>query len=165
METRMREATLRHEGGMRFSVTTGTGRSLVFGDEAARGELSPVEMITAALAGCSAMDVIAILVKKRQRVASYSVSVSAVQRSEYPQVLTRIEVVHSVSGPRVTEDAVRRAIELSATTYCPVSAMLSAGETAIHHRYVVRGTGAAPFEASGEVVVTGPYRRPEVVRG
>jgi hypothetical protein len=68
-----------------------------------------------------------------------------------------------VAGPAVTEEAVRRAIELSATKYCPVSAMLSAGETAVHHRYVVRGTGDVPFEAEGEVVVTGPYRRPEVV--
>ncbi|HEU0235268.1 MAG TPA: OsmC family protein [Candidatus Limnocylindrales bacterium] len=150
---------------MRFSVLTGTGRSIVFGDEAESGELSPVETVAATLAACSAMDVIAILIKKRQRVESYTVSVSAVQRSEYPQVLTRIEVVHEVAGAGISEEAVRRAIELSATTYCPVSAMLSAGETEIHHRYVVRATGAAPSEASGEVVVTGPYRRPEVVRG
>jgi len=148
---------------MRFSVLTGTGRSIVFGDDPGSGELSPVETIAAALAACSAMDVIAILAKKRQRVGSYTVSVSAVQRSEYPQVLTRIEVVHSVAGADVSEEAVRRAIELSATTYCPVSAMLSAGETEIHHRYEVRGTGTAPFEASGEVVVTGPYRRPDIV--
>jgi putative redox protein len=159
-----REATLRHEGGMRFSVLTGTGRSIVFGDEAESGELSPIETVAAALAACSAMDVIAILIKKRQRVGSYTVSVSAVQRSEYPQVLTRIELLHEVAGAGVSEEAVRRAIELSATTYCPVSAMLSAGETEIHHRYVVRGTGASPFSVSGEVAVTGPYRRPEVVR-
>lgn len=150
---------------MRFSAVTGTGRSIVFGDEAASGELSPVETVAAALAACSAMDVIAILIKKRQRVGSYTVSVSAVQRSEYPQVLTRIELLHEVAGSHVSEEAVRRAIELSATTYCPVSAMLSAGETEIHHRYVVRVTGATPSEASGEVVVTGPYRRPEIVRG
>jgi hypothetical protein len=79
-------------------------------------------------------------------------------------VLTRIELLHEVAGAGVSEEAVRRAIELSATTYCPVSAMLSAGETEIHHRYVVRGTGASPFSVSGEVAVTGPYRRPEVVR-
>ena len=150
---------------MRFSVVTGTGRTIVFGDEAESGELSPVETVAAALAACSAMDVIAILIKKRQRVGSYTVSVSAVQRSEYPQVLTRIELLHEVAGAGVSEEAVRRAIELSATTYCPVSAMLSAGETEIHHRYVVRRAGASPPEASGEVVVTGPYRRPEVVRG
>jgi hypothetical protein len=61
--------------------------------------------------------------------------------------------------------AIRRSIELSALKYCPVSAMLSAGATEIHHRYVVRNTGPEPFEASGEAAVTGPYRRPDVVAG
>jgi putative redox protein len=107
--------------------------------------------------------VLPILEKKRQVVGEYRVHVTAEQRDEYPQVLTRIDVVHEIAGPTLSEAAVRRAIELSATKYCPVSAMLSAGETAIHHRYIVRGTGDVPFESHGEVVVTGPYRRPEVI--
>jgi hypothetical protein len=41
--------------------------------------------------------------------------------------------------------------------------MLSAGATEVHHHYLVRNTGAEPFEAEGEVVVTGPYRRPDIV--
>jgi putative redox protein len=161
----IRRAELRHEGGMRFAATTGTGRSIVFGDHVDQEEQSPVELVAVALAACSAMDVVSIMVKKRQAIESYTVSVSADQRAAYPQVYTRIELVHDVAGPEVTEEAIRRCIELSATTYCPVSAMLSAGATEIHHRYRVRGTGAAPFESEGEVVVTGPYRRPEVVRG
>jgi len=161
----IRRATLQHDGGMRFVAETGTGRSLVFGDHAELGEHSPVELVAAALAACSAMDVVSIMLKKRQRVASYVVTVEAVQREAYPQVYTRIDLLHTVEGPAVTEEAVRRCIELSATTYCPVSAMLSAGDTEIHHRYAIRGTGAKPFQASGEVTVTGPYRRPEVVRG
>ena len=52
---------------------------------------------------------------------------------------------------RHTYETVRRAIELSATKYCPVNAMLSAGATEVHHRYVVRNTGEVPFEAEGEV--------------
>jgi hypothetical protein len=63
----------------------------------------------------------------------------------------------------VQEAAIRRCIELSALKYCPVNAMISAGATEVHHRFKVRGTGAAPYEAEGEVVVTGPYRRPDVV--
>ena len=51
----------------------------------------------------------------------------------------------------------RRCIELSATKYCPVSAMLAMGETEIHHGYRVENTGANPFTADGEVVVTGPH--------
>ena len=161
---RLRTASLVHEGGMRFVATTGSTRTIVFGDEFERGELSPVETIVVSLAACAAMDVISIAAKKRQVVTRYEIHVEAQQRDEYPQILTRADVIHEVEGPGVEEAATRRAIELSATKYCPVSAMLSAGATEIHHGYRVRNTGPEPFEAEGEVVVTGPYRRPDIVR-
>ncbi len=148
---------------MRFVATTGSTRTIVFGDAFERGELSPVETVVVSLAACSAMDVIAIAVKKRQRVSRYEVRVEAVQRDDYPQVLTRADVIHEVEGPAVDEAAIRRAIELSATKYCPVNAMLSSGATEVHHGYRVRNTGPQPFVAEGEVVVTGPYRRPDIV--
>ena len=160
---RLRTASLEHEGGMRFAATTGTGRTIVYGDQPPAGELSPVETVTVSLAACSAMDVISIAQKKRQQISRYRIHVQARQRDEYPQILIWAEVIHEVEGPVVEEAAIRRAIELSATKYCPVNAMLSAGATEVHHRYVVRNTGPEPFEADGEVVVTGPYRRPEVV--
>ncbi|MFL5778362.1 MAG: OsmC family protein [Chloroflexota bacterium] len=147
---------------LHFDASTGTGRSLAFDDDAAAG-LGPVEAVLAALAACTAMDVAAILDKKRQVVETYSVSVDAVQREEYPQVLTRIRLLHDVAGPDVTEAALRRSIELSATKYCPVNAMLSAGPTEIHHGYRVIGTGPRPFDEEGEVLVTGPYRRADPV--
>jgi hypothetical protein len=59
---------------------------------------------------------------------------------------------------------VRRAIQLSATKYCPVNAMLSAGATEVHHRFRLR-TGEPATETESEVVVTGPYRRPDTVHG
>jgi putative redox protein len=160
-----RRAVLRYEGAMRFAARTGTGRTIVFGDDPEANEHSPVEMVASALAACTAMDVVSIMEKKRQVIDSYTISVVAAQRDEYPQVLTTIELLHEVVGLDVTEDAVRRCIELSATKYCPVNAMLSAGETTVHHRYRVERTGESPFEATGEVVITGPYRRPEVVAG
>ena len=160
---RERRAVLRHAGGMRFETETGTGRTIVFGDDTGLNEQSPVELVAAAAAACSAMDVASIMVKKRQPPDSYTITVEAIQRDEYPQVLTRIDLLHEVVGPKVTEAAVRTCIELSATRYCPVNAMLSAGETVVHHRYRVRGTGDQPFEAEGEVIVTGPYRRPDVI--
>jgi putative redox protein len=160
---RERRAIVRHAGGMRFEAATGTGRTIVFGDRPEVEEQSPVEMVTAALAACTGMDVVSILVKKRLKIESYTVTVEATQRDEYPQVLTRIDLLHELGGPRVTEEALRRCIELSATKYCPVSAMLSAGATEIHHRYRIRRTGADPLEAEGEVIVTGPHRRPDIV--
>ncbi len=135
----------------------------MFGDDAAANDYSPVESVVASLAACTAMDVIGILDKKRQVIVSYTVSARAEQRDEYPQVLTRVELVHEVNGTVVLEQAVRRAIELSATKYCPVNAMLSSGATEIHHGFRMRCTGAEPKEAEGEVIVTGPYRRPEIV--
>ena len=148
---------------MRFVATTGSARTIVYGDQVEGNELSPVETITVSLAACAAMDVISIAAKKRQVISRYEVRVEAIQRDEYPQILVRADVVHDVEGPAVEEAAIRRAIELSATKYCPVNAMLSAGATEIHHRYVVRNTGPEPFTAEGEVVVTGPYRRPDVI--
>lgn len=161
--TRERRAELRHRGGLSFSVVTGTGRMLTFGDAAEANELSPVETVTAAIAACSAMDVIAILEKKRLAIDEYTVGVEAVQRDGYPQVLIRVEIVHEVAGPQVREAAVRRAIELSALKYCPVNAMLSAGDTEVHHRYRVRAAVGGPVSAEGEVAVTGPYRRPDPI--
>lgn len=161
--TTIRTATLVHGDGNTFETTTGTGRAFAWGDNAAVPELSPMETVTVALAACSAMDVISIAAKKRQDITRYAIHVRGEQRDVYPQVLTRVDVTHEVEGPGVDEAAIRRCIELSATKYCPVNAMLSAGATEVHHRYVVRRTGTTPSEAEGEVIVTGPYRRPDVV--
>lgn len=159
-----RSATLVHQGGTRFAAETGTGRRITFGDDPERNEMSPVETVAAAVAACSAMDVVSILDKKRQVYDSYRIDVRADQRDEYPQVFTRIDITHIVEGTVVLESAVRRAIELSASKYCPVNAMLSAGATEVHHHFRMRCTGAEPREASGEVIVTGPERRPDIVR-
>ena len=161
--TRLRTAVLHHVDGMRFSSETGTGRTPLFGDVSAEGELSPVETIVAALAACSAMDVVTIALKKRQDFVRYDVHVTAEQRDEYPQVLTRIDLLHEVEGPGVDVAAIHRCIELSATKYCPVNAMVSAGATEVHHRYHVIRTGSPAVDETGEVIVTGPYRRPDVL--
>jgi putative redox protein len=160
---RQRTATLVHEGGMRFTAITGSTRTIVYGDAFEKNELSPMETLAVSLAACSAMDVISIALKKRQRVDRYVIEVDALQRDEYPQILVRVDVVHIVEGPHVHEGPIRHAIELSATKYCPVSAMLSAGATEIHHRFRLKNTGPHAFEEDGEVVVTGPYRRPDIV--
>jgi uncharacterized OsmC-like protein len=68
---RQRSATLVHEGGSRYVATTGTKRSIVYGDTVERGELSPVETLMVCLAACSAMDVAPIAAKKRQVVSVY----------------------------------------------------------------------------------------------
>jgi putative redox protein len=160
--TTIRTAVLEHVGDSEFHAATGTGRAIDFGD-AGRGALSPVETVLTALGACTAMDVVSIAGKKRQAIDAYRIHVRGDQRDEYPQVFTEIEVVHEVTGVSISEAAIRRSIELSATKYCPVSAMLSAGATVVHHRYRIHSTGASPYEAEGEVIATGPYARPDVI--
>jgi putative redox protein len=160
---RIREAHFVHDGPSRFVGRTGSGRQITFGDLAPAGELSPVEMVVASLATCSAMDVASIASKKRQAVERYEVHVVGDQRDEYPQVLTEATVTHEFWGADLSEAALRRAIELSATKYCPVNAMVSAGATIVHHRYSIHSAGAEPYEREGEVLATGPYRRADVL--
>ncbi len=140
---------------LRVEVLTGTGFRLTF-DTGEAGDVragpGPTESVLAALAGCTSMDVGSILRKKRQPAASYRVAVTAEKADEHPQVYTSIVIEHQVAG-QVEPDALRRAIELSATTYCPVSAMLS-HSVRIEHRY--RLTREGHGEVSALVAITGP---------
>jgi putative redox protein len=97
-------------------------------DEAVGGENSagrPMEFIALGLAGCTGMDVISILQKKKQPVTDFQVKVHAERAEEHPKVFTRAVIKYLVTGKNVDEDALLRAIELSAEKYCPAHAMLS----------------------------------------
>jgi putative redox protein len=139
---------------LRFDGQTGSGHRLALdsgdGDEGMR----PAELVPLALAGCTSMDVISILRKKRQEVTSYVVEAAGVQLDEHPNPFTRIDVEHVVEGPDLDPEAVRRSIELSATRYCSVGATLSSGMTEIHHSYRIVADGN--LDRTAEVVILGP---------
>ena len=148
-------AEIRHDGGLRFVARTGSGFEIALDDETGGTAPRPTEVLAAALGGCTGMDVISILAKKRQVVSRYTIRVEGHQRVAHPHAFRRVDITHDVEGPDVDAEAVRRAIELSATRYCSVSTGLASGIAEIHHRYVVTSPrGAAPVE--GEALVTGP---------
>ena len=109
---------------LRFGARIGGfGLTLDSGPEA-QGP-TPVEAVLAALGGCTAMDVISILRKKRQQVTGYEVVVEGERRMDaHPRIYTRIEIVHRVRGRDLSPAAVEEAIRLSDTRYCAVHAML-----------------------------------------
>lgn len=139
---------------MRFAATSGSGHAVALDDAAGDTGMRPSELLPLALAGCTAMDVISILRKKRQRVTRYEVEATGRQRDEHPRAFTRIDVTHVVDGEGLDVEAVRRSIELSATRYCSVGATLASGEVEIHHAYRVADHAGRTSEA--EVVVLGP---------
>jgi putative redox protein len=142
-----------HRGGLHFEATTGSGHTLAVDDLSDDHGPRPMEYVLAALGACGGMDVAAILVKKRQRVIRHEISVVGQQREEHPRIFTTIALTHHLDGPQLDPEAVRRAIELSATKYCPVNAMLALGAVTIHHGYVARSDEG---ETAGEAIVVGP---------
>lgn len=141
--------------GMRVDVVSGSGFPVSFDtlalDEGGVGP-SPTETLLAALAACTAMDVASIMRKKRQHMERYEIAVTAEKADEHPQVFTSIVVEHQIVGD-VSSEAVRRSVELSAASYCPISAMLSRS-VPIEHRYRLQLTDDA-IPARELVVVTG----------
>ncbi len=84
----------------------------------------PQSLMLVSLAGCTGMDVISILRKKRQNVTDFEVTVRGEKAEEHPKVYTHIRVTYTVTGHDVDPAAVERSIELSMTKYCPVAGML-----------------------------------------
>ncbi len=121
------EAKVNWQGRMTFTGTADSGFQLPLGtDQAVGGNndgFRPMELLAVGLAGCTAMDVISILSKKRQEVTDFEVQVHAERAEEHPKVITAAVIEYFVTGQGLDEAALLRAIELSATRYCPAQAM------------------------------------------
>ena len=114
--------------GMRFEVEAGSGHHVTL-DAAEHGGghnegFRPMELLLVGLAGCTGMDVISILRKKRQEVTGYEVHVTGVRAEDHPMVFVEITVEHIVTGHHIQPEAVAHAIELSEGRYCGAGAML-----------------------------------------
>jgi len=122
------EALVTWDHGLSFTGTADSGFEINLGASSAVGGdndgFRPMEMILTGLIGCTAMDVISILRKKRQQVTSFSVKGSAEQAADHPHVFTDIHIHYVVGGNDIDPKAIERAIELSRTRYCPAQAML-----------------------------------------
>jgi len=126
--------------GMVFDAVTNSGHTLTLdaGPEVGGADqgATPMELLLLGLGGCTGMDVISLLRKMRQAVTAYHVELFAARADEHPKVMTDITVTHVVTGRSLDPAKVRRAVELSATRYCPASAMLGAAAP-ITHRYQI----------------------------
>lgn len=90
---------------------------------------SPMELLLISLGGCTALDVISILRKKRQNVTGFEVRVSGERTTEHPRVFTDILIEYVVRGVNIDPAAVARSIQLSTESYCSVHAMLHQAAT------------------------------------
>ncbi len=139
----IKSAQMVWQGGDRdFRVTLGSGYSFDMAPGLPTGG-SPMEFLLAAAAGCTAMDVISILQKKRMNVTGLELEINGVQAPTPPNVYTEATITYVVHG-EVDAEAVERAIELSQTKYCSASIMLKRAGMTLHTHYRIEPAVAAP---------------------
>ncbi len=145
-------ATVKLETGMRFDAEAGSGHHVTL-DAAEHGGgqnagFRPMEMLLVGLGGCTGMDVISILRKKRQQVTGYEVHVSGTRAEDHPMVFVEITVEHIVTGHDVQPEAVERAIQLSKERYCGAGAMLGKVAHLTHTFRIVEAAETRPVVAA-----------------
>ena len=146
-------AKVNWKGKLSFTGTAGTGFEVPLGANPKVGGdndgFRPLELMAVSLAGCTAMDVISILQKKRQEITDFRVEVDSERADEHPRVITEAVIEYHITGQDVDEKAVVRAIELSATRYCPAQSML-AQVFPIELKYFI-------YDDGGDLVISGVY--------
>ncbi|MEX2115860.1 MAG: OsmC family protein [Bacteroidota bacterium] len=103
---------------------------------------SPKELVLIGLAGCTASDVIPILKKKRVPLTDFEINVTAHDREEHPRIFTDVHIEYVFYGDGIQTADVERAIELSTTKYCSVTAILKAS-VPITHSYRIEPASKA----------------------
>jgi putative redox protein len=122
------DAKVTWAGGMTFDGVADSGFQVKMDTSVESGGsnsgVRPMELVLIALGGCTSMDVVPILKKKRQEVNAFEIRIHGDRAEEHPHVYTHITLEYVVTGHNIDQAAVERAIELSETKYCSVNAML-----------------------------------------
>ena len=145
---------------MTFDATATSGFHVTLGTEPAVGGdndgFRPMELMLMSLLGCTAMDVISILRKKRQQVTAFEVKGHAERADQHPKVFTHITLEYHITGKQVDEKAVVRSIELSAVRYCPAQGLLAQVVPIRLLYYIYEDTPTGP-----QLIKKGEYIRQE----
>ena len=122
-----------------FQGIAENGNTILFdADSAHEHGPSPMEAVLMALCGCTSVDVVSILKKKRQPLTGLRVSANAEQAETSPRIFTSIKLTYAVSG-KLSRKAVEDAVALSKNTYCSVSKMLEKAATVEYEIVFVDG--------------------------
>ena len=128
---------------MQFSGTATSGHTLTMDSDDESGGSNagfrPMELLLVGFGGCSGMDVISILRKKRQQVTGLAINVKGEKSDSAPKIYKEVHIEYVVTGKGVEQQAVERAITLSLEKYCSVGATLAKAGTITHSFRIVEG--------------------------
>ena len=121
--------------GFNFEGHLGSGYQFDCGSGEDKVGGTPMEFLLAGVAGCTAVDIVNILQKKRQQISGVEVQVSGVRAETHPKVYTDVDLTYIIQGQDIDPSAVQRAIDLSEDKYCSASAMFRQGGVKINTSY------------------------------
>ncbi len=137
----MIEANVTLLENMHFSATASSGHTLhLDADPEAGGTeqgFRPMELLLVGFGGCSGMDVLSLLRKKRQAVTGLEIVVKGEKAEDFPKVYKAIHIAYLIKGKGITKEAVERSIALSLDKYCSVGATLAKAATITHSYRIV----------------------------
>lgn len=122
----IKRMTIHHLGEQRYVGFNEGGQQLLIDNSPIKTGPSPMEALLAALATCTAYDIVQIMNKRKTPLSTYRVDVEGERADEHPRRYTRIKVRHVAGGEGVTLDALQKAAHLSHEKYCSVAATLNA---------------------------------------
>jgi putative redox protein len=140
MSDEWKEVVAEWRGEYAFVGTNLSGGSVQMGSLEGKPGVSPMEMLLLGVAGCTGVDIVSILSKKRLDLQAFQVKVRGKRADEHPKVYTEIEVIYHLWGENLPHKDVEQAIQLSEEKYCSASATLR-GVAHIHSRYVLHAPG------------------------
>ncbi len=124
----MLKAKITYVNGMQFVGEADSGHAIVMdGDTEAGGKntgLRPMELLLVGIGGCSGMDVVSILKKKKQNISGLEINVNGKKADSYPKKFTEIDIEFVIRGKDISDEAVKKAVQISMEKYCSVKATL-----------------------------------------
>ena len=118
---------LKLDKNMRIIGTNSLGKTTFFDTHTDSGgedsAPTPMEIMLEAMGGCTFMDVLAILRKKRKIINELKISINGERAESHPKVFTKVHLTFELTSPDAEEKDLARAVELSQTTYCSAAAM------------------------------------------
>jgi len=129
------KAKLKWTDGMQFVARADDGSAVIMDSRDGRSGPAPMEMVLMGVAGCTAIDVVSIMQKKRADISRFEVTIEGEQAENHPKRFTRIKVVYTLYGTGIKPKAVEQAIELSEKKYCSATASLNAE---VEHAYEIK---------------------------
>ena len=134
------QAQLQWIDGWQFVARAGEGPAVVIDGRKPHAGPSPMELVLMGVAGCTAIDVILVMEKKRINVTDFQVNISGERAEEHPRRYTHIRIEYVLAGTGIRERDVERAILLSEEKYCSAIGSLNA---TFEHSYRIVNTDAA----------------------